>query len=567
MIANLSPALILIIGAFVVPFLPRVARSPLMLALPVLAMLQLWDLPFGAHGQMELMGLELTTLRLDKLSFVFATIFLIAAFLGAIYALHEDDVVQQVSALAYAGSAIGAVLAGDLLTLFLYWEGTAIFSVFLIWASRTESSYHAGMRYIIIQVGSGVLLLAGVLLHYNASGSLEFNLLNLDGSLSHWLIFVAFGIKCAFPLLHNWVADAYPEATPGGTVFLSAFTTKLAVYSLARGFAGTELLIPIGLAMAVFTIVYALLENDFRRVIAYALINQLGFMVVGVGIGTEMALNGAAAHAFAGILYKGLLFMAMGAVLYRTGTAKGSDLGGLAASMPWTATFCLVGAASISAFPLFAGFASKSLVLSAALKGEYFWTWIVLLASSASVIVHTGLRIPYFTFFGRKAGKRHDEAPGNMLVAMGLAAVCCVLIAVFPAQFYALLPYSVEYDLYTLEHVATQLQMLAFGALMFFVALRMGYYPLPVRGRLLDTDWFYRRFGAYVAAVFAAVVRWAWSGVEYAWRWCLIMLERWVHRHYGPDGAMGRSWATGQMAFWATVMIGAYALIGYYYLR
>jgi multicomponent Na+:H+ antiporter subunit D len=567
MIASLSPALIMIIGAFFVPLLPKKARSPLLLALPLLAMLQLWDMPFGVYGQIELMGLKLTTLRLDNLSFIFGTIFIIAAFLGVIYALHEDDPVQQVASLAYAGSAVGAVLAGDLLTLFLYWEGTAIFSVFLIWASRTESSYRAGMRYIIIQVASGVLLMAGALLHYKSKGSLDFNLLGLDGSLSHWLIFLAFGIKCAFPLLHNWVSDAYPEAAPGGTVFLSAFTTKLAVYVLARGFPGTELLIPIGLTMALFTIIYALIENDFRRVIAYALINQLGFMVVGIGIGTELAINGAAAHAFAGILYKGLLFMAMGAVLYRTGSARGTDLGGLAASMPWTATFCLIGAASISAFPLFAGFASKSLILSAAMKEEYFWTWLILLASSGSVIVHTGLRLPWFAFFSRGNGKRYQEAPGNMLVAMGLASAGCIGVALLPGQFYALLPHAVTYDLYTLEHVITQLQVLAFGALVFFVFLNLGVYTSPVRGIVLDTDWFYRKFGAFSLSVAASVARWAWGGVEYAWRYMLLMIQRQAHKHYGPDGAMGRTWATGQMAFWATAMIAAYALIGFYYYR
>ena len=567
MIASLSPALIMIIGAFFVPLLPRVARSPLLLALPVLAMLQLWDMPFGAYGQIELMGLKLTTLRLDKLSLIFSTIFIIAAFLGVIYALHEDDPVQQVAGLAYAGSAVGAVLAGDLLTLFLYWEGTAIFSVFLIWASRTESSYRAGMRYIIIQVASGVLLLAGALLHYKAKGNLDFNLLGLDGSLSHWLIFLAFGIKCAFPLLHNWLQDSYPEATVTGTVMLSAFTTKLAVYSLARGFAGTEILVPIGATMTAFPIFYAVIENDLRKVLAYSLNNQLGFMVVGVGIGTEMALNGTAAHAFCHILYKALLFMSMGAVLFRTGTAKGSELGGLFKSMPWTTGFCIVGAASISAFPLFSGFVSKSLIIAAAMEGGYFWTWMILLFASAGVFHHSGIKIPFFAFFAHDSGIRCKEAPGNMLVAMGITAALCIGIGVFPQFLYALLPYKVEFAPYTLEHVVTQMQLLMFSALAFTVLMRTGIYPPELKSTNLDTDWFYRKFGAFSLTVGASVARWAWGGVEYAWRYTLLMIQRQVHKHYGPDGAMGRTWATGQMAFWATAMIAAYALIGFYYYR
>ena len=335
MIGEVSPGLILILGALLVPLLKGVVRSAYMLALPALAFAQLVSLPYGDLGQISVLGLPLVTLRIDRLSTIFGYIFLIASFLGVIYTLYHDDWVQNVAGLVYSGSAVGAVFAGDLVTLFLYWEGTAIASVFLIWASRTERSFDAGMRYLIIQIGSGVLLLAGTLIHFHATQSIAFNKLGLV-STGTWLIFLAFGIKCAFPLLHNWLQDSYPEATPGGAVMLSAFTTKLAVYALARGYAGTEILVPIGAAMTAFPIFYAVIENDLRRVLAYSLNNQLGFMVVGIGIGSELALNGTAAHAFCHILYKALLFMSMGAVLLRAGTVKGSELGGLYKSMPWT---------------------------------------------------------------------------------------------------------------------------------------------------------------------------------------------------------------------------------------
>jgi len=284
---------------------------------------------------------------------------------------------QQSATLAYAGSAIGGVFAGDLLTLFLYWELTAVTSVFLIWARRTEGAFHTGIRYLLIQVLSGVLLLMGLLLVYRDSGSIAFTAMTL-GSLGTWCIFLAFGIKCAFPLLHNWLQDSYPAATVTGTVILSAFTTKMAVYALARGFPGTEILIYIGAVMTLFPIFFAEIENDLRKVLAYSLNNQLGFMVVGVGVGTPLALNGTAAHAFCHILYKSLLFMSVGAVLYRTGTSKASELGGLYRTMPKTAIFCLIGAASISAVPLFSGFVSKSLILSAAGKEGYWLVWVAL---------------------------------------------------------------------------------------------------------------------------------------------------------------------------------------------
>jgi multicomponent Na+:H+ antiporter subunit D len=563
MIADLSPGLILILGALLVPLLPRALRGWWMIALPILAFLQLLSLPVGYHGIVEIGGLQLTTLRIDTLSLVFGYIFLIAAALSAIYALHDRDPVQQVAGLAYAGSAIGAVFAGDLVTLFFFWEGTAIASVFLIWASRTERAYSAGMRYLIIQVGSGVLLLAGILLHYRGTGSIAFGTLGLDGSAATLLIFIAFGIKCAFPLLHNWLQDAYPEATVTGTVLLSAFTTKLAVYALARGFAGTEILVPIGATMTAFPIFYAVIENDLRRVLAYSLNNQLGFMVVGIGIGSEMALNGTAAHAFSHILYKALLFMSMGAVLYRVGTIKGSELGGLFKSMPWTAGFCIVGAASISAFPLFSGFISKSLIIAAALDGGYFWTFLILLFASAGVFHHSGIKIPYFAFFAHDSGKRCAEAPTNMLIAMGITAALCIGIGVYPEPLYALLPYKVDFAPYTLEHVVTQLQLLMFSALAFTVLIRTGVYPPELRSTNLDTDWLYRRLGYGALRTIDQAANALWGGLTSLVDLGSRRAQAIANDHHGPDGIFGRSWPTGTMAFWTTVMLGAYLVLSY----
>jgi multicomponent Na+:H+ antiporter subunit D len=421
MTSGVTPALVLLLGAFLVPLLQGRVRAAYMLALPVIGFWQLLGLEYGSYGQVELFGHTLVTLRVDKLSLMFGYIFHIAAFLSVIYSLHVKDTVQQVAGLSYVGGAVGAVFAGDLVTLFVFWELTAITSVFLIWARRTERSYRAGMRYLVMQVGSGVILLAGLVIHQKATGSIAFDHIGI-GTLGGNLIFLAFGIKCAFPFLHNWLQDAYPEATVTGTVFLSAFTTKLAVYALARGYAGTEMLIWIGATMTAFPIFYAVIENDLRRVLAYSLNNQLGFMVVGIGIGTEMALNGTAAHAFSHILYKALLFMSMGAVLLRTGTINGSQLGGLYKSMPWTTGFCVVGAASISAFPLFSGFVSKSLILTATAENGHWITWAVLLFASAGVFHHSGIKIPYFAFFHRNR-RLSGAALRHPAVSRGLPAL------------------------------------------------------------------------------------------------------------------------------------------------
>ncbi|MGY9006610.1 MAG: Na(+)/H(+) antiporter subunit D, partial [Alphaproteobacteria bacterium] len=492
MIADLPPGLILILGALVIPFFSLRLRPYIMLALPVLSLIHLLMLPDGNHAQVDMFGHTLVFLRVDSLSFIFGLIFLIAATLNVIYGWHEPDTVQQVSSLIYAGAGVGAVFVGDLISLFIFWELTAIASVFLIWASRNERAFRAGMRYLIIQIGSGVILLAGVILHYRATGSIAFDNLGLV-SFPTTLIFIAFGIKCAFPLLHNWLQDAYPEATVVGTVVLSAFTTKLAIYALARGFPGTDVLILIGAIMTAYPIFYAVIENDLRRVLAYSLNNQLGFMVVGIGIGTPMALNGTVAHAFCHILYKALLFMSMGAVLYRTGTAKGSELGGLWKSMPWTAGFCIVGAASISAFPLFSGFISKSLIIAAAADEGHWITWLILLFASAGVFHHSGIKIPFFAFFAHDSGIRCKEAPTNMLIAMGIAAFLCIAVGVYPAALYAILPNQIGFEPYTTTHVITQLQLLMFSALAFSVLMRHGIYPPELKSTNLDSDWIYRR--------------------------------------------------------------------------
>ena len=489
----LNPGIWLIVGALIAVLLPQTLSRWFAVILPVFLIAFLFSLNLDNYGTISFFDYRLETFRLDALSRVFGLIFLIASALGNLYALGDDvDKLQRSAALAYAGGAIAAVFAGDMITLFIFFEVAAVASVFLIWARRTERAFAAGMRYLIFQIGAGVILLAGLLIHVSVTGSIDFDKLGLEAP-GGILILIAFGIKSAFPLVHNWLQDAYPEATISGTVILSGFTTKLAIYALARSYAGTEILIWIGAVMAIFPIFYAIIENDLRRVLTYSLNNQLGFMVVGIGIGTEMALNGTVSHAFVHILYKALLLMSMGAVLLRTGTCNGSELGGLVKTMPWTAAFCIVGAASASAFPLFSGFISKSMIITAAGEQGYWIIWLILLFASAGVLYHSGIRIPYFAFFSEDKGHRVKEAPWPMLVAMGAAAFLCIIIGVFPASLYAMLPFSVDYVPYTAYHVINQLQLLMFAALAFTVLKLIKIYPSDTRGINLDTDWVYRK--------------------------------------------------------------------------
>ncbi|PCI65744.1 MAG: Na(+)/H(+) antiporter subunit D [Gammaproteobacteria bacterium] len=560
---EIPPFVPFFIGGLIALLTSGVLRNFIMVSIPIISALHLWMVPDGIHLQFAFLEYQLQPYRVDKLSLMFGYVFHIAALIAIIYSLHVRDTMQQVAAMLYAGSGLGAVFAGDLLTLFVFWECLAFTSVFLIWARRTQRAQVAGMRYLIIQVLSGVILLAGALFYAAENGTLEFGYIGLDG-IAGWLIFIAFGIKCAFPMAHNWLTDAYPEATVTGTVFLSAFTTKVAVYALARAYPGTELLVYIGAAMTCFPIFFAVIENDLRRVLAYSLINQVGFMVVGIGIGTALAINGAVSHAFNDVIFKGLLFMSMGAVLHMTGRINGSDLGGLYKTMPKTTVLCIVGAASISAFPLFSGFVSKSMVMSAAIEEGYDWIWLMLLFASAGVFHHAGIKIPYFAFFAHDSGLKANDPPNNMLVAMGIAAGLCIAIGIYPETLYSLLPYDTGYNPYDATHVLAQTQLLFFSALAFVWLNLRGKYPPELRSTNLDFDWVYRRiFPTVLQASFTSV----WK-LDKAIRQALLSklnqgLTFFSNKNNRYSSLLSRNYPAGSMVLWVLVVLATYLFLSF----
>jgi len=540
-------------------------RAVIMLATPFIAAYGLYNLEIGHTYTFTLMGFEMTPIRIDKLSMLFGYLFCIAALLGNIYALYHKDTLQHFAAQAYAGSAIGAVLAGDMLTLFIYWELMALTSSVLIFARRTEASFHAGIRYLVTQIISGLLLLAGIIIYYQSVGNLDFNFIGLDAP-GGWLIFLAFGIKSAFPLLHNWLTDAYPEATVSGTVFLSSFTTKVAVYALARSYAGTDIMIYIGAVMAFFPIYYAVIENDLRRVLTYSLINQVGFMIVGIGIGTELALNGAVGHAFADVIFKGLLMMSMGAVLYATGEMRGSELGGLYKRMPKTTTFAIIGAASISAFPLFSGFVTKSMIVSAVLMEGYYGVWLILLFAAAGVFHHAGIKIPYFAFFAHdsKYIKTAKEAPNPMLWAMAISSALCIAIGVFPEAFYAMMPWPMEYSPYDATHILAQLQLLFFSALAFVWLQLAGIYPPELKSVNIDAEWIYRKLFPKVIYSVGNVCASLYTKVELKAERLLQSTQATATEIFGAQGFLANSRSLGGMVMWVAVLL--FSSLFLYYL-
>ncbi len=562
MVIELAPFVLFYLGAVVALLANDRLRPVIAVLVPILGLVHCLSLSDGGHWQLSLFELQLTPFKVDKLSILFGIIFHIAAIIAAIYAWHVKDKMQQIAGLLYAGSALGAVFSGDLISVIVFWEMLALTSVFLVWARRSERAIFSGLRYLYFQVISGLLLIAGTILYIRDTGQVDLGFIGLQ-STAGWLILLAFGIKCAFPLFHNWLTDAYAESTATGTVFLSAFTTKTAVYMLARAYPGTELLVYVGAAMTCFPIFYAVIENDLRRVLAYSMINQIGFMVVGIGIGTALAINGAVAHAFNDIIFKGLLFMSVGAVLHMTGRSNASELGGLYKSMPKTTIFCLVGAASISAFPLFSGFVSKSMVMSAALKEGYDWIWLMLLFASAGVFHHAGIKIPYFAFFAHDSGIRTQEAPLNMLLAMALAATLCISIGIYPEFLYSLLPFGINYTPYDTTHVLAQTQLLFFSALAFVWLNLKGYYPPELRSVNIDVEWLYRMLLPAGLRKGMAMFK---SAERALGHWVSAWLDSLNHiflQRKGPFGKLSKTNPTSTMVMWVTVLLASYLLFSF----
>ncbi len=559
-ISDFPPGLVLVLGALLLPFAGRRIKPILILGLPLVTLALVSRLPNGSFAVLSILDYQLVLVRSDALSRLFAIIFSIMAFAGGLFALNQKRVLELVAAFVYAGSAIGVALAGDLISLFIFWEIMALASTLVVLSVGGDLSYRVSMRYLLVHMVGGALLMTGILVHISTSGSTTFTAMEAN-TLGANLILAGFLVNAAAPPLSAWLSDAYPEASYSGTVFLSAFTTKAAVYVLLRGFPGTEILVFVGIFMIFYGIIYALLENDMRRILAYSIVNQVGFMVTGIGIGTEMALNGVAAHAFTHIIYKALLLMSAGAVLYMTGKRKCTDLGGLFQSMPLTTVCGIVGALSISSFPLTSGFISKSMISQAAADESLIVIWFLLLAASAGVFLHAGIKFPWFVFFQKDSGLRPPDPPWNMRLAMILFAGLCIGLGIWPEFLYAMLPFPVAYQPYTVPHVVNMLQLLLFSGLAFFLMLPLMKRTLTIT---LDIDWFYRK--AFPAVAFSIrdavgnvfeVIR---SGVMNG----MSRFMTKVYKLHGPHGVLARTWPTGSMAFWTAVLLMAFLFLALY---
>jgi len=502
---TVHPSLFLFFGALLLFFSKGRLRQINLIAATSLALFTCVNLSSTQSSDLMFLGFQIQFLQVDSLSYLFGLVFSLAAWLGSIFALHLKRPFELAISLLYAGASLGVVYAGDWISFFIFWELMSVFSFLLIWAGNQKLSRAAGLRYFFVHAVGGGFLLLGILLQMKFTNSVELAVLHTK-DLAFWCILIGIGINAAIVPLHAWLTDAYPEASVTGAVFLSVFTTKAAVYMLLRVFPGTDILIPLGVTMAVYGVVFAVLENDIRRLLAYHIVSQVGYMVTGIGIGTSMALSGSAAHAFCHILYKSLLFMGAGAVIYATGYRKLTELGGLGKKLFWVLVLYMVGGVSISGFPLFNGFISKSLVLDSTAQTGHELSYLLLTLASVGTFLHTGLKLPYFTFFHKNdVTYSLRPIPFNMYVAMFLTACFCLGLGVFPNWLYAFLPEAVDYQPYTFEHVASSCALLIGTGLAFFVLLK----KLSGESTIsLDTDWIYRKPLNLLGRKFLQIVQW-----------------------------------------------------------
>ncbi len=491
---NIPPVLVYVVGAALLPLVGRGrVRRWFLVAVAVLGLVSAFTLKPQTSWVVPFSGFELVFLHADRLSLIMGYIF---SFIGAAAILYGLDVVREngeyICGLLYLGSALGAVFAGDFFTLYIFWEIMAFSSLGLVWYSRTERARNAGMRYILFHLFGGCAFLAGIVIHYMSTGSIAVG--PVETGVGYFLLLMGIGVNTAFIPLHTWLPDAYPKATIAGAVFMSVYTTKTGVYVLARTFPGVEAVAYMGGVMALYGVIFALMQNDVRKLLSYHIVSQVGYMVAGIGIGTAIGIDGGIAHVFNHILYKALLFMCMGAVIYRTGRNNLTDLGGLARKMPVTMITCVIAALSISGVVGFNGYISKGMVIHAAEESHMHLLALALMLGSVGTFL-SFLKLTYYTFFRRNEGIEAREAPLPMLIAMSVTAFFCVAIGVYPKMLYVILPYpevAMEYRAYAPGHTAGTLELLLMTAFM-FAALKV--LIAPHERITYDIDYLYRKAG------------------------------------------------------------------------
>ncbi len=500
----------------VAALVPKQLRKAVLVLGPLLALGAMLTLPLGTDLSYHFMDkFDLNYLYVDKLSYLFGFVFAVIALIGGIYACHNENRMEALCSLGYAGGALGVVFAKDWLTLMFFWESMAVTSVFLVWCNKTDASRKAAFRYILVHMLGGNLLLAGVFLLESNGQHLISNLVQGPHNLAFWAVFLGVAVNTAIPPFNGWIADAYPESTLTGGVFMCSFTTKVAVYTLIRIFAGWDHLVYIGCFMALNSACFAVMENNMRKLLSHHISSQVGFMVAAIGVGSALGLNGAATLAFSNIVYKGLLFMCTGAIIYATGITRINEIGNVAKKLPLIALCFFIAALSIGGIPPFFGFVTKPLAIESTAAFSS-WAFTVLEVASIGTFLSIPLKMGYFIFLRpEKTPELQREVPMNMKVAMCMAAALCIIYGLFPGLLYQYLPFDMPArPAYTAGGVLTTIEMYGMAMIPF-----MMYLPKmePHTAISLDTDWFYRKPFAYIVNLISQNLCALCAGLGQAW--------------------------------------------------
>jgi len=505
------PAVVLLAVAVLVAFLGRRAGHALAIIASGGAVVWAWAVPSGAHLQTVFLGFDAVLLNVDEFSRLMGLIFGIIGVVAVLYSYaSEAESVQTAFAYSYVATSYGAVFAGDWLTLLFFWELMAVTSTLLVWHYRGKA-VRAGFRYALLHGLGGTLLMAAILQNYVTKGTFLFasvpggpETAGIAPGLPAALAAVGIGVNVGFIGLHAWLPDTYPRPHIAASVFLCVFTTKTGVYGMYRAFPDGHVAIAyMGGGMAVFGATFALFQNDMRRLLSYHIQSQVGYMIAGVGIGSALSQAGAFAHVFNHILYKGLLFMTAGVIVFRTGEENLKKLGGLARQMPITAVSFTVAALSIAGFPGFNGFVSKGIVIDGAhytfAKGPlpiYEWTtleWLLLLGGVGTFM--SFIKFGYYAFFHGDYDGSVADANRGQSVAMVAVAVLCVVYGLYDSALFAILPYDVTsevavehvYKTYTVPHVVEGALLGVIGLVGFLLVKK----PLGKLGQVPDIDSLY----------------------------------------------------------------------------
>ena len=403
-------------------------------------------------------------IEVDGLGLLFGCIVSIMILMSALYSfkyMSKKDVLEKyyVLFLMLSGSVMGLVLTGDLFNMYVMIEIMTFAAVALTaFNNNANGALEAAFKYLVVGVmGSGFILLGTILIYsklhtLNMAQIATLLPLNMDATtvFAFALLFAGFGVKAFIVPFHPVAADAHMSSPASFSMLFSGVVNKTGVYALIRltyllfqvmGLPQAQgLVVFLGTISMFIGVTMALTQHDFKRLLAFHSISQIGYMVTAIGLSTALGLTGGLFHLMNHALFKGLLFLSAGAIIYRTGTSDLDKLGGLSKKMPKTTILFLMGAFSISGLPPFNGFVSKWYIYQAIYDkagqtGNIFYAFVTIISVVVSVMTLASfVKVSQSVFFGQlpKEYENIKETPTSMRVPMWIMAILCVVTGVIP---------------------------------------------------------------------------------------------------------------------------------------